>query len=204
MTCARVILMLLLVLCASPYGIKPAPVWADEPTEEEIGPVQVLQSEAAALHEIFDDIDSFQCDTVIVTDSLRAHLESTLHRGVRDSVYIVYEVFKDGFQSGLAIVTEEKGKYRPITFMAGISPALRVVDVRVLVYRESRGGQVQRSRFLRQYRGKKPGSPIRINRDIINITGATVSVHALNAGVRKCLAVAAIIAKTNSDEGESP
>lgn len=162
----------------------------DEPTPEEIGAVQVLQSDADALDEIFDDIDSTHCDTIVVFDSMRAALESRLERTVRDSVYIVYDVFDDGAFTGYGIVSEERGKYRPITFMAGISPDLHVVDVRVLVYRESRGGEVEHTRFLRQYRGKDIDDPLRINRDIINITGATISVRALNAGVRKALAVA--------------
>ena len=59
----------------------------------------------------------------------------------------------------------------------------------ILVYRESRGGEVRRQRFLRQYRGKDGRDPIRINRDIINITGATMSVRALNTGVRKSLSL---------------
>ena len=33
------------------------------------------------------------------------------------------------------------------------------------------------------------GDPIRLNRDIINISGATISVHSVNAAVRKTLAL---------------
>jgi hypothetical protein len=40
---------------------------------------------------------------------------------------------------------------------------------------------------LRQYRGKSSADPIRINRDIVNISGATMSVQALNFSVRKLL-----------------
>jgi hypothetical protein len=90
---------------------------------------------------------------------------------------------------GYALVTEERGKYRPITFLVGITPDLRVKDTAVMVYRESRGGEVRSRRFLRQYRGKSIHDPIRTNRDIINISGATISVHSINAGVRKVLMV---------------
>jgi len=73
--------------------------------------------------------------------------------------------------------------------MAGVDTTLRIVDVRVLVYRESRGGEFGRRGFSSST-GESLCRPIRINRDIINITGATISVNALNAGVRKALAVA--------------
>ncbi|GAB4322146.1 MAG: hypothetical protein Kow0074_13490 [Candidatus Zixiibacteriota bacterium] len=167
-----------------------AGIASDDPSPDDIGPIQLLQSEQEALMEIFGDIDSTRCDTIVVSDTMRTHLEKRLARSIHDSVYIVYTVYDDGEQRGLAIVTEEQGKYRPITFMAGVDRMLRIIDVRVLVYRENRGGEVQRSRFLGQYRGKDLGDPIRINRDIINITGATISVRSLNAGVRKVLAVA--------------
>ena len=48
--------------------------------------------------------------------------------------------------------------------------------------------EVSRRRFLNQYRGKGPDSPLRINRDILNITGATVSSRAVTLGVKKVLA----------------
>lgn len=176
----------------------------DEPTEEEIGPVQILQSDSEALREIFGDIDSVFCDTITVGRSLKTQLEDRLERQVRDSVYVLYDVFRDGDYMGMAVIADERGKYRPITFMAGIGPKLRVVDVRVLVYRESRGGEVQRTRFLKQYRDKNLDDPIRINRDIINITGATISVHALNAGVRKALAVAEHIMSAREQRTSGP
>jgi Na+-translocating ferredoxin:NAD+ oxidoreductase RnfG subunit len=93
-----------------------------------------------------------------------------------------------GALRGYAVVTEEIGKYRPITFMVGATPDLAVRDVEVLAYRESRGGEVKRKRFLSQYRGKRAADPIDVNRDIVNISGATISVRSLNAGVKRVLA----------------
>ncbi len=162
----------------------------DVPGEEEIGHVEVLQSEQDALVEIFPDADSAQPHMIDVDSVMREGLEAILGWRVRDSVFQCYFIFDSGEKVGTAVLADEQGKYRPITFMAGIDNDNRVVDVRVLIYRESRGGEVRQTRFLKQYRGKSLENPIRINRDIINITGATISVNALNAGVRKALAVA--------------
>lgn len=160
------------------------------PTEEEIGSVQVLESEDAALAEIFPDADSAIANNVGVDLAMHLWLRQRLGWAITDSAYVCFDVYRAGEQLGFAVVADEQGKYRPITFMAGIDTSLRIVDVRVLVYRESRGGEVRHTRFLKQYRGKSLDNAIRINRDIVNITGATVSVNALNAGVRKALAVA--------------
>ena len=42
-------------------------------------------------------------------------------------------------------------------------------------------------RFNAQYEGKTVSDPIRINKDIINISGATMSVRSINAGVKRVL-----------------
>ena len=165
----------------------------EPPSDLEIGVVEVLQSEDAALTEIFTDADSAQSRTMPIDSVMRAALQSRLGWIVRDPAVDYFNVYEGGVRSGIAIVTEEQGKYRPITFIAGIDSTLHIVDIRVLVYRESRGGEVRHTRFLKQYRGKSLDNPIRINRDIINITGATISVNALNAGVRKALAFAEYI-----------
>ena len=155
-----------------------------------MGAVVVLTSEDAALAEIFPDADSALSQVIVVDSVMCAKLRARLGCELRDSAFVYIDVFSAGKLLGTAVVADEQGKYRPITFMAGVDTALHIVDVRVLVYRESRGGDVRQTRFLKQYRGKSLADPIRINRDIINITGATISVNALNAGVRKALALA--------------
>ncbi len=56
-----------------------------------------------------------------------------------------------------------------------------------MVFREARGSEVGRKRFNVQYEGKTVLDPIRINKDIINITGATMSVRSISAGVKRVL-----------------
>jgi FMN-binding domain len=56
-------------------------------------------------------------------------------------------------------------------------------------YRESRGGKVKEQRFLSQFHGKTSDDPIRVNQDIVNYTGATLSSYAIARGVRRALAL---------------
>jgi hypothetical protein len=159
-----------------------------EPTAEQIGQVRVYLSAEEALLRAWPGATRFDTRLLAVTDTLRARL---YERGIRsfagDSVAVYIARDSTDTPLGYAAMGEEIGKYRPITFLVAVDLQLRVSSVAILVYRESRGGEVRRQRFLRQYRGKQVGDPIRINRDIINITGATLSVRALNAGVRKAL-----------------
>ena len=124
----------------------------------------------------------------------RARLEQQLGRRLEGDEFAVTRVYDAaGALRGYAVVTEEVGKYRPITFMVGATPEFAVRDVAVMIYRESRGGDVKRRRFLNQYRGKSGRDPIDVNRDIINISGATISVRSMNAGVKRVLAALAMV-----------
>lgn len=84
-------------------------------------------------------------------------------------------------------ILDEIGKEQPIT--AGILVrAGRIADVKVLAYRESRGGEVQQSFFLRQFKDATLASPQdRLNRRVDGITGATLSVRAMQNMARLAL-----------------
>lgn len=150
---------------------------------------EVLLTEPQALREIFPEAAATSVELRAIAPALRQDLEKRLGRRIDDDTVRVLRVSDSaGRARGYAVVTEEIGKYRPITFMVGVTPELTVRDVAVMVYRESRGGDVKRKRFLTQYRGKRSSDPIDVNRDIINISGATISVRSLNAGVKRVLA----------------
>ncbi len=83
-------------------------------------------------------------------------------------------------------ILEEIGKEEPIT--AGFVVADGRVDhVRVLVYRESRGGEVREPAFVRQFRGAKLAKGDRLDREIDGIVGATLSVGAMERMARLAL-----------------
>lgn len=150
---------------------------------------EVLVTPEQALREIFPEGVRFTAESRAITSAARVQLERELGRRLEeDSVSVTVVRDALGAVVGYAAVGEEIGKYRPITFMVGVTPGFAVRDVSVLAYRESRGGDVKRRRFLAQYRGKTTRDPIDLNRDIINISGATISVRAVNAGVRRLLA----------------
>lgn len=87
--------------------------------------------------------------------------------------------------AGRAVLNDDVGKYRPITYLVAVDPAGTVVRVELLVYRESHGGQVRGRSFLEQYEGKGTGDPIRVGKDITSISGATLSARAVSKGVKR-------------------
>ena len=77
-----------------------------------------------------------------------------------------------------AWILDEIGKTEPITSGIVVS-AGRVERVRVLIFRESRGAEVHRSAFTRQYENASLSEDHSLDRNIDGITGATLSVRAL-------------------------
>ena len=141
-----------------------------ESPEGIFGSIQVYLTPDEARRRIFPEASAFERDMQVVPTSVKAELKQRVGREVveEDSLDVWLAYDDSGSLLGYAIIAEQIGKYRPITFMVGIDRGFRVAGAAVLVYRESRGGVVRRSRFLRQYRDKSSRDPIRINRDIVN------------------------------------
>jgi len=93
-----------------------------------------------------------------------------------------YRYWHDGNKS--VWILDEIGKERDITTGIVIENN-NIQNVEVLVYRESRGGQVQNSRFTQQYNQKNQQS--NFSKEIDSISGATLSVYALNKQVSLAL-----------------
>ncbi len=74
-----------------------------------------------------------------------------------------------------------------MTYMVCMDNKGLVSDVELLVFREARGSEVRQKRFNAQYEGKSVLDPVRINKDIINISGATMSVRSMSAGIKRAL-----------------
>ncbi len=151
-------------------------------------------SEGEALREAFPQAAEFLLHLLKPDEAARARLAERLRRRLPAAplrAYLAYD--NDGGFVGYGVVAEEIGKHRPITFLVALAPDLEVREVQVLVYRESRGGEVRHPRFLRQFRGARPDRPLRVGREVVNITGATMSVRAVTAGVRRAQATVAEI-----------
>ena len=88
---------------------------------------------------------------------------------------------------GFAVVRAVKGKDQPITFLVATDTADRLKDIDILVYREPYGGEVAYEAWRRQFRGKSADDKLQVGRDIRSISGATISVHAVTAGVRRAV-----------------
>ncbi len=151
--------------------------------------MQVFLEEEEAIASVFKGCDEVLVDRLVLTQDEKQRLENRLKARIDEDAFVVFTGKKNGSIKKYAIITDEMGCFHPITFIMSMKPDGKIEQVAVMIYRESRGKDVIRKRFLHQYKGKSLNNPIRINKDIINITGATTSVRGVNRGVRKMRAV---------------
>jgi Na+-translocating ferredoxin:NAD+ oxidoreductase RnfG subunit len=156
----------------------------------------VFLSEEEAPKAVFPDADRFERQVVLATPDLRDRLHARLG-AVRPSVwegqYVIFNAMHGEISLGYAVIVEEIGKHRPITFVVGVQPDGKVRDVAVMAYREAYGGEVRNTRFLAQYRGKSSTDELRPYADIKTIAGATLSVEAAGRAVKKAVALVEVM-----------
>lgn len=90
---------------------------------------------------------------------------------------------------GFFVIDQVVGKHELITYAVGLNLDGSVRQVEILEYRETYGGEVRNPAWRRQFVGKTAASPVKLNQDITNITGATLSCKHVTDGVRRVLAV---------------
>ena len=90
-------------------------------------------------------------------------------------------------QGGWFIVDQTLGKHELITYALGIDAQGRARGIEILEYRESHGGEVRDAQWRAQFTGKTAADPLQLDRDIRNISGATLSCRHIADGVKRLL-----------------
>ena len=118
-----------------------------------------------------------------------AAIETTLMATLPTSNITIYEFNRQDETVGYGMVTNQIGKYEPITFFVGVNPEFQIEGIVVMVYREGYGSDVRKKRFVRQFKGKSMKDPIAVNQDITSIARATMSAYAIANGAKRALAI---------------
>ena len=124
-----------------------------------------------------------------------AQTSTTETKFFQEQEFKIYRILSEGKVIGWAVVLEEMGKIKPITFLVGIGAQGKVMGVHVLEYRDMFGSEIKRRSFLKQFKGKSAEDPIRVGRDIDAVTQATISSQAAATAVKKSLEVVQQIKK---------
>jgi Na+-transporting NADH:ubiquinone oxidoreductase subunit NqrC len=95
----------------------------------------------------------------------------------------------NGKPAGWFVLDEVYGKHEFITYAVALDTTGAVRGVEILDYRETHGGQIVNPKWRAQFNGKRHGAALKLDDDIQNISGATLSCKHISEGVRRVLAI---------------
>jgi len=122
---------------------------------------------------------------VSINDTQRMEIERRTGVNVRVREQRVWRVST----GGLFLIDEVIGKHELITYALGLNSDGSVRQLEIMDYRESYGYEIRNAAWRRQFVGKHDGDPLKLDIDIKNIGGATLSCRHVAEGVRRLLAL---------------
>ena len=99
----------------------------------------------------------------------------------------VWQAMVKGKMIGWFFVDQVIGKHELITYALGLDADGSIRQVQIIEYLEAYGSQVRYPNWRDQFVVKTVASPLRLDSDIENITGATLSSRHLTDGIRRLL-----------------
>jgi hypothetical protein len=127
---------------------------------------------------------SFTRLNISLTADQQKNIESQSGVRVRSRDLRVWKVSGGGW----FIVDEVLGKHEYITYALGLNAGGTVKQIEVLDYRETYGYEVRDASWRQQFVGKTDQAPLKLDQDIRNISGATLSSRHITEGVKRLLA----------------
>lgn len=133
---------------------------------------ETYQSQADFLSEVFEGEEP-EAKVLWITKDMRPGINTILGRDVG-----VLRLRYWQKNNRTAWILEEIGKEEPITAGVVINKG-KIENLKVLIYRESRGGEVRYPFFTGQFKGLSLDNKKELSHSVDGITGATLSVRAL-------------------------
>jgi hypothetical protein len=190
MTSIRVLVLAILFVSSSPAVTAAERIWDNELRrylKDDDFKYEEFMSEEEAIKLMLPKSRRIRKETIRLSSDKKELIEQRIGWKFPEQEFELYIGQTGDKIDGYAVLHNTIGKYKHMTYMVGIDATGSCTDVELLVFRDAKGSEVGRKRFNSQYDGKTVTDPIRINKDIINISGATMSVRSMSAGVKRAL-----------------
>lgn len=143
---------------------------------------EIYLSEEQAVAAIFPG-ETFTRKPLILSGAEADKIEDSSGESVREKKLMAWVSAK----KDVVYIDQALGKHEMITYAVGITPEGKVRGIEILEYRETYGQDVRKPAWRQQFVGKTRMDPLRVEKDIVNISGATLSSAHITNGVRRIL-----------------
>lgn len=155
----------------------------------------VYHSVESAQQACFPEATEFTNADVKLTKEQMKAIEKDSGVRVRLDTQRVWKAAKDGKFTGWFIVDEVLGKHEFITWALALNTDGSVKSIEVMDYRETYGYEIRNADWRAQFLGKQHGAKLKLDDDIKNISGATLSCRHITDGVKRLLSFYDLVLK---------
>lgn len=150
-------------------------------------------TEAEAQKILFPEANEFTKQAIALSDDQVSKIKSLSGVRQRTSNPLVWKANKKGKVIGTVVIDEVVGKHEYITYAVGVGTDGKVTGIEVLSYRETHGGEIRQESWRANFKGKKISDPFKLDEDVPNITGATLSCRNVLDGVKRVLTMLQVV-----------
>lgn len=142
---------------------------------------------------LFPGATSFRDRSVALTKAQRKQIAKASKTRVNFSRFVAFDAYGPKGRQGTLIIDKVYGKHEFITYAVALDTTGAVIGIEIMDFRESYGDEVRNAKWRAQFRGRKAGEPLKIDKQVRNISGATLSCVHITDGVRRVLATHALL-----------
>jgi hypothetical protein len=153
----------------------------------------VILTEKAALERAFPG-QVPERRTLYLTEKQTSAVQKAARSRLPSAIVTVWEARRDGAVTGRAYLDTHVVRTMPETVMAVVEPDGRLRMALVLQFNEP-SDYLPRERWLALLEGKALDDDLWPGRGVHRVTGSTLTVQALTEGVRRCLAIDALVVR---------
>ena len=136
---------------------------------------------------VFPFADEFVAKPVQLTPEQMLEIDKRSGVEGRSPTQYVWQALAKGKPMGWFFIDQVIGKKELITYALGINLDGSVQQLQIIEYLEIYGSQVRYPNWRDQFVGKTVKSPLRLDEDIANIAGATLSSRHVTDGIKRLL-----------------
>jgi len=137
------------------------------------------------------EVDEFSLESFTISEDISKELPSKFEA---DNFF---KILSEQNKIGYAYLAKAPSKTAEFDYLVILDNDLIVKKTKVLIYREEYGGEIGSKRWLKQFIGKTKTDDLRHGDNIINISGATISVRSMTSAMNNLL----LSLKTLSEKG---
>jgi hypothetical protein len=156
------------------------------------GAAIVFYARDEALRLAFPDADRAEPRDFFLTPEQRSEIETRAKAPLESNLLTVYVGHQQGTVVGYAIFDTHVVRTLPETFLIVLTPDGTVAATHVLAFYEP-PEYLPGEHWLEQFVGKGAADDLHIGRGIAAITGSTLSSRAVAGGIRRALAIYAVL-----------